>query len=37
MDGKRYYTHGKDDVEFFVMDSTYMTPLQVDWLEDELR
>jgi predicted phosphodiesterase len=39
MDEKRYYTHthGGDDVEFFVLDSTYMTPQQVDWLEDELR
>ena len=37
MGEKRYYTHGKDDVEFFVLDSTYMTPQQVGWLEDELR
>jgi predicted phosphodiesterase len=37
MDGKRYYTHGTGDVEFFVLDSTYMTPQQVDWLEDELE
>ena len=26
MDGKRYYTFRKKDVEFFVLDSTYMTP-----------
>ena len=37
MDGQRYYTHGEDDVEFFVLDSTYMTPQQIEWLEDELR
>jgi len=37
MDGRRYYTHGKEDVEFFVLDSTYMTPQQIEWLEDELR
>jgi hypothetical protein len=37
MDGKRYYTHGTGDVEFFVLDSTYMTPQQLDWLEDELE
>ena len=37
MDGKRYYTHGKDDVKFFVLDSTYMTPEQVEWLKRELE
>jgi predicted phosphodiesterase len=37
MDEKRYYTHRKGDVEFFVLDSTYMTPQQVDWLKDELE
>jgi hypothetical protein len=36
MDGKRYYTFRKDDVEFFVLDSTYLTPDQVDWLEGAL-
>jgi hypothetical protein len=36
MDGQRYYTHGKGDVEFFVLDSTYMTPQQIGWLKDEL-
>jgi predicted phosphodiesterase len=37
MDGKRFYTHGKGDVKFFVLDSTYMTPEQVAWLEKELE
>ena len=37
MDEKRYYTHGKGDVKFFVLDSTYMTPEQIEWLENELR
>lgn len=37
MDEQRYYTYTKGDVEFFVLDSTYMTPEQVEWLEDELR
>ena len=36
MDGKRYYTYKKDDVEFFVLDSTYMNPPQLDWLKDAL-
>ena len=36
MDGKRYYTFKKDDVEFFVLDSTYMQPVQVEWLKDAL-
>ena len=38
MGEKRYYTHGHgDDVDFFVLDSTYMTPQQIDWLKDELE
>jgi hypothetical protein len=47
MDGKRYYTFTKGgpavlgltetDVEFFVLDSTYMTPAQVDWLNGALE
>jgi predicted phosphodiesterase len=37
MDGKRYYTHSHGDVDFFVLDSTYMTPDQIKWLEEELE
>jgi hypothetical protein len=37
MDGKRYYTFRKGDAEFFVLDSTYMTPAQVEWLQGELQ
>ena len=37
MDGKRYYTFRKKDVEFFVLDSTYMSPPQVNWLREELK
>jgi predicted phosphodiesterase len=36
MDGKRYYTHTHDYVQFFVLDSTYVDPAQMDWLEREL-
>ena len=36
MDGKRYYTFSKGDVEFYVLDSTYMSPAQVEWLQKEL-
>jgi hypothetical protein len=36
MDGKRYYTFSKGDVEFYALDSTYMSPAQVDWLRKEL-
>jgi predicted phosphodiesterase len=36
MDGKRFYTFRKGDVEFFVLDSTYLAPEQVEWLKDEL-
>jgi predicted phosphodiesterase len=37
MDGKRYYTFEKGDVAFFVLDSTYMPPAQVEWLQQELE
>jgi 3',5'-cyclic AMP phosphodiesterase CpdA len=36
MDGKRYYSFGKGDVDFFALDSTYMSPAQLDWLKDAL-
>ena len=36
MDGKRFYNFKKDDTEFFVLDSTYMTPAQVEWLKKAL-
>lgn len=37
MDGKRYYTFEKGDAAFFVLDSTYMPPAQVEWLQNELE
>jgi 3',5'-cyclic AMP phosphodiesterase CpdA len=36
MEGKRYYSFRKGDVEFFVLDSTYISPAQLDWLKDVL-
>jgi predicted phosphodiesterase len=36
MDGKRYYSHSHGPVQFFVLDSTYVDPAQMDWLEREL-
>ena len=36
MDGRRYYTHGEGDVRFFALDSTYMSPDQVRWVDEEL-
>jgi predicted phosphodiesterase len=37
MDGKRFYKFSKGGVDFFVLDSTYMTPQQTDWLKKELE
>lgn len=37
MGGQRYYTFRKGDVEFFVLDSNYMDPPQLAWIEDKLR
>jgi hypothetical protein len=36
MDGKRYYTFKRDDVQFFSLDRTYMHPTQLNWLDKEL-
>jgi 3',5'-cyclic AMP phosphodiesterase CpdA len=36
MNGQRYYTIKKGDVEFFALDSTYFDPQQLDWLQKEL-
>ncbi|HWQ53158.1 MAG TPA: metallophosphoesterase [Bryobacteraceae bacterium] len=37
MNGKRYYTFKpRDGVRFFALDSNYMDPPQVEWLEKEL-
>jgi hypothetical protein len=37
MNGKRYYTFTKGSAEFFVLDSNYMDPGQLNWLRDELQ
>jgi 3',5'-cyclic AMP phosphodiesterase CpdA len=37
MDGKQYYTYKKGNTQFFALDSNYMTPEQVAWLETELK
>jgi predicted phosphodiesterase len=37
MGGQRYYTFKKGDVEFFVLDSNYMDPAQLIWLEQNLQ
>lgn len=37
MGGNRYYTFRKGDVEFFVLDSNYMDPPQLEWLTEALK
>jgi hypothetical protein len=39
MDGKLYYSYKapKQDVRFFVLESTYPVPAQIAWLEEELK
>jgi 3',5'-cyclic AMP phosphodiesterase CpdA len=39
MDGKTYFSYkaSKQDVRFFVLESTYMKPEQITWLEKELK
>lgn len=36
MGGQRYYTYARNNVRFFVLDSTQMDPKQVQWLQNEL-
>lgn len=36
MDGKRYFSFKKGNVEFFVLDSNYMDRDQLDWLQKQL-
>ena len=37
MSGQRYYTFKKGDVQFFALDSNYMDPTQLDWIQQQLR
>jgi predicted phosphodiesterase len=37
MNGQRYYSFKKGDVQFFVLDSNYMDPAQLDWVQRQLR
>ncbi len=37
MNGERYYSYAKRRVRFFVLDSDYMEPKQLHWIENELK
>ena len=37
MNGERYYAYSKKNVRFFALDSDYMDPKQLQWLENELK
>jgi len=37
MNGERYYAFSKKNVKFFVLDSDYMDPKQLQWIETELK
>lgn len=37
MKGERYYSFKIKDVKFFALDSTYMSPEQLKWIEEELK
>jgi len=37
MNGERYYSFTKKNVKFFVLDSDYIDPKQLQWLESELK
>jgi hypothetical protein len=37
MSGRQYYTYTKGNAQFFALDSNYMSPQQLSWLETELQ
>jgi hypothetical protein len=37
MDGHRYYTYARKNVRFFVLDSNYLDPPQLAWIDGALR
>jgi predicted phosphodiesterase len=37
MNGQQYYTYKKGNVRFFALDTNYMNPQQLAWLEKELE
>jgi 3',5'-cyclic AMP phosphodiesterase CpdA len=37
MDGKEYYSFKRKGARFFALNSNYMDPRQIKWLEDELK
>jgi hypothetical protein len=37
MGGKRYYSFRKGDVEFYALDSNYMDPQQLSWIDSQLK
>jgi 3',5'-cyclic AMP phosphodiesterase CpdA len=37
MNGERYYAFSKKNVKFFVLDSDYMDPKQLQWIDSELK
>lgn len=36
MNGQRYYTFKNGNVQFFALDSNYMDPVQLEWIEQQL-
>ena len=37
MNGQQYYTYKKGNAQFFALDTDYMSPEQLSWLEKELK
>jgi hypothetical protein len=37
MGGERYYTYARNNVRFFVLDSNYLDPAQLVWIESALK
>jgi 3',5'-cyclic AMP phosphodiesterase CpdA len=37
MNGERYYAYSRKNVKFFVLDSDYLDPKQLQWIDNELK
>jgi calcineurin-like phosphoesterase family protein len=37
MNGRRYYAYAKKNVRFFVLDTNYLDPAQIEWITTALR
>jgi hypothetical protein len=37
MRGQRYYTYARSNVRFFVLDTNFLDPVQLGWIQSALK